>query len=248
VRSDLPVSCRLIRPNLRYWEVFISLFLREDEKEKIYSYTEIVLPERKSLDLKFYITSKREPDGFSLAAAIDVPVPLFTRESGMVLEKETKDIFMRLYQNDTSNLLGLFAPKWLSPSILFAMTKIAEQESKRQMKDFVNPVLLRLNEKERELQSEFVDVRRFWMKDVADQNVKGAAISGVMLQETTDYERYVRQMGGRLQSLAFKWNGVTILLSANGTLFTYTTFATDSEASNFFKGIIDKLRKIKLIE
>jgi len=54
-------------------------------------------------------------------------------------------------------------------------------------------------------------------------------------------------MGAKLESIAFRWEGVTILLSSNGVLFTYTTFGTDLEASNFFGRIIDILKSINVI-
>ncbi|GAH99932.1 unnamed protein product [marine sediment metagenome] len=51
-------------------------------------------------------------------------------------------------------------------------------------------------------------------------------------------------MDGKLKSIVFKWKGVTILLSSDGKLFTYTSFDSNERRWDFFKDVIDILFKL----
>lgn len=232
----MPTSCKLTKPNPDYWHLFHDLFLK---KESEYDYETIDQEDGTKLKLKFYVTPIIEEGRMRCACAIDTPFYAFSREKGRVVSKSTIPVYLRVYKLGLGNLLGIFAPKWITPRITFALAQIAKTTDSN-VRDFVNPVMLKLHSREKELQNEFIDVRRLWLKDIPDPNVKGAAFGGLMLQDTPEYERYVRQMGGRIEAIAFKWEGVTILLSSNGSIFTYASL-DEAEASEFFQRIISRL-------
>jgi hypothetical protein len=156
------------------------------------------------------------------------------------------DFFFRSFQTADIDLLVIFAPKWLVPRFFLALENRLRQEGVRPI-DLIFPASLKLLEKEKELQRAFLDVRRFWVKDIPDIHIRGAAFGGVMLQDSPEYARYVKGGGGRLMSIAFKWRGVTIMISADGTIFTYSSFPSNREIADFFWEIIEVLSKVGVI-
>jgi len=239
----MPTSCSLFSVNSKYWHVFHNLFLKENVALE---YARIE-PENKSpVILKLYNEPKEEKDGYRCACGIDVPQYFYNRDQGRVVDKATIDFFFKIYYMNNFNLLAIFVSKSVVSALTYAFNAIAKKENPA-ISDFIIPLALDLGGKEKAMQTEFVDVRRFWMRDLPDIYVKTAAIGGIMLQDSPEYKRYVRGRTGRLMSISFKWRGITIILSSNGVLFTYTTFGSDLEASAFFKQIIDVLFRLGVI-
>lgn len=241
----MPTPCRILSVFPRYYPLFRKLFLKEDST---YIYERIKDAKEREIELKIYCEPQEEDAlGISCNIYIDLPHYFFNRDEGSVIVKSTNEVFIKNYIINSDNLIALFTSRNISHRLQYAFLSIARQYDPS-AGDMMIPIILDLKGKERELNIEFSEVRRFWMKDMPDIYIRGAGITGVRLQDSPEYTKYVRRLGGKLMSIVFRWQGITILLSSDGLIFTYTNFPSNTEAAHYFKVIIDKLIKVDALE
>jgi len=242
----MPTPCRLVRIFPRYYSQFERLFLQENVN---YVYHTVEYGHDQKVYLKIYCNPNDEDElGKSCDINIDIPHPFWNRDDGHIIVKSTEACYIRTYRIKNDAVLASFAAKSLTNRVFDALTMVAKEIENINPDDLIIPLFINLKDHEQDLHREFTEVRRFWMKDMPDLYIRGAGISGVKLQNSPEYQRYVRQVGGKLMSMVFRWQGITILLSGDGLIFTYTNFNSNLEASRFFKRIIDKLIKIDALE
>jgi hypothetical protein len=242
----MPTPCRLYRIFPSYFTLFYELFL---EKKKTHTYQRYSWKiDKPELELKIYSDPLGEDEfGIPCNIEIDIPVSIWNRDEGSISVKATKGTFLRTYNIGSERLLALYSSQELTQRVQIAISSVMK-ETEPDTGDLVLPMSIDLKEKEQELNKEFTEVRRFWMKDMPDLYVRSTGISGVKLQDSPEYKRYVQRMDGNLMSLVFRWQGITILLSSDGLIFTYTNFPSYRESSLFFKTIIDKLIKVDALK
>ena len=241
----MTTPCRLFRLFPMHVSLFHDLFLKGIRQ---YEYDSIERKNDEPLIFKIYLEPLAKDDyGHPCDVGIDMPQYFYSRDEGSQVIKSTKSAYIRTYDSKIGNLLAIFAPKWVVPRIITALTIVAKRHDAT-IEEIVSPIFFKLGEKEEELRYEFFEVRRFWKKDIPDIYIRGAGISGIRLQESPEYDKYINRMGGKLMSIVFKWSETTILLSSDGLIFTYTDFKNNQEASQFFRSIITKLERIELMD
>ena len=173
-------------------------------------------------------------------------------EYELISENKKKDVNIKISESKSDNSKAVgpmpMTEEEMNEEYEQYLDQLAKEMENINPDDLIMPLFINLKDYEQDLHREFTEVRRFWMKDMPDLYIRGAGISGVKLQNSPEYQRYVRQVGGKLMSMVFRWQGITILLSGDGLIFTYTNFNSNLEASRFFKRIIDKLIRIDALE
>lgn len=196
--------------------------------------------------LKLRIEPHSDADGTKCNWIIDMPESIYYTDDGEQLVKISKSLMFRTFLDDSSSILSIFAPKWLADTVVYAISLRAQKIDKTLGdSELLIPIKIDLNDKEKDLQKEFFGVRRFFVKDVQDVYVKGAAITGVNLQNTAEYEQLIHGSSGKLMTLMFEWNRIRVTLTSDGRLFTCKNFETEEQETEFAKGIVKVLQKIK---
>jgi hypothetical protein len=226
-------------------DLFKELFFTSNNK---HTYDEIEKKDGTKIYLNIYLEPLEDDEyGKISKISIDVPHYFYNRDEGSVAIKQTVTTFIRTYDSKNGELLAILSPKWLTSRVLSAI-KIVSKRTESLVDELLVPMIIKLGEREEELKTEFFEVRRFWMGDIPDLYIRGAGISGVRLQESPEYEKYIRRMSGKLMSIVYKWGGYTILLTSDGLIFSYSDFENEHVGYSFFKNMITKLDRVNAFE
>lgn len=240
-------SIKLFKIHQKFLPVFHANFLTKSDTHEYAN-----LPKRDSstetISLKLRIDPLGNKDGTKCNCMIDIPESIYNTDEGEQLVKISKSLMFRTFRDSDSSLLAIFAPKWLAGTLVYAISLRAQKLDKTLTdSEMLVPVRIDLNAKEAELQKEFLNVRRFFVKDVQDVYVKGAAIRGVNLQNTKEYDQLIHGFSGKLMSLMFEWNATRVMVSSDGRIFTYKNFESDEQEIEFARGMIKILKKLKAL-
>jgi len=140
---------------------------------------------------------------------LDVPVYLFTREKGTSLAKKTVRFQVCIFEKplQISNMIGVFCNDNVARIFKRALREIASQKVRlASMSDEIQkitpllPVRFLLREREDEIRKYLPNVRAFSVKKIKDLHIRSASIRGVELENTSEYQRFVKDVivGGQL--------------------------------------------------
>jgi hypothetical protein len=199
-------------------------------------------------NLYFYI------DGFQITSYgkiidvnVDKPIRIFNREEGTILAKETISLDVCLYENppELSNFLAVFSSaesiRWFAYAI-----RLIISEKVRESRQFPNmimvrpllPVRFKLKGKEKELSKYFSNVRELSVRNIKDMYVHRANIGGVFLEQSGEYQKYVRSMdvSGDVNYFGVTFRDRVIMLSSEGKIWTRQ--GKDEVELNVVEGIL----------
>ena len=183
-------------------------------------------------NLYFYI------DGFQITSYgkivdvhVDKPIRIFNREEGMVIVKETTSLKVCLYEKpeEISNFLAIFSSAENIRYFVYAI-RLLVSEKVRESGQFPNlimvrpilPVRFKLKGKEKELSKYFSNIRELSVRNIKDMYVHRANIGGVFLEQSGEYQKYVRsiEVSGDVNYFGVTFRDRVIMLSSEGKIWT----------------------------
>jgi len=183
-------------------------------------------------NLYFYI---ERPQITSYGKIIDVyvdrPIQIFNREEGRVIVKETISLNVCLYEKpeEISNFLAIFSPaesiRYFVHAIQFLVSEKVRESEQFPNLIMVRPILpvrFKLKGKEKELSKYFSNIRELSVRNIKDMYVHRANIGGIFLEQSGEYQKYVRsiEVSGDVNYFGVTFRDRVIMLSSEGKIWT----------------------------
>jgi hypothetical protein len=183
----------------------------------------------------YFDDDKQNQYGRQVSHGLDREVVFWSRERGRHSAKVTARIDVQYFSGDLSPLIAVFAGRVDAVTFVDAMEKLCNPGS-----PVFLPVHFDLTPRSNEIRNHFVEVKRFRTERLRDDREKRASISGINLEASDAWERYVRTMAGELTMVVVKYGETFVKIAEDGTL----RFRAQSDDAAFVRGLILELRTL----
>jgi hypothetical protein len=182
----------------------------------------------------YFDESRDNLQGRMAAYSFDRPIALANRDDGEYEVKVTVPTPIQFLGGDLSPLVGIFAGRSNSVSLADALNGLQGAPP------ILLPVNLDLTSKSDAIRSRFLEIKKFRAEKLKDDKERTASISGIKLEDSQAWTRYVQTMGGELTVLVVRYGSTYVQFANDGSL----RFQSAADNSKFVVELIKELRSL----
>jgi hypothetical protein len=222
------LACRLYRvePNLE--KNIKKLLLRSKIKEPIL-YDVYQTPNLK-IELFIELRERHKNEyGHEVVFWADQIMELLDREKKKKVERYYLEYKIQIFENvdHFKNHVLIFGPKHVDSKLKKAMINYLKQDNDTKILDPLTLIKVDFEEIDK-LSKEFPNIQHFCVRNVPDERIKGVIVRGNMLEETDQYERFIKEdeTKGPINFLGITTDyGKLLYIGKDGSIYSRMSFA-----------------------
>ena len=195
-------------------------------------------------ELKTKITKRVKVNELGIEITAEVEDYNLIKSTGrkFVLKPTEEIIFFIYTAESTEGYIVIFERGKYLNYLITSLNKMLKSDS-----DWFKEITFNLHENEEKIRNEFGNFRRFYTRDMDHELVKNAILSGVNLEDSSDYRKYIKDYGGYLSALIINYGGIDIMITSRGRIWSPNK-KFESQKYQIIKDIVEKLENAGVIQ